>query len=276
MDQERRKTIVREIEHWQQSKLLPDQYCDFLLNLYLDEAAERAPTSLAGKTAAIVDRSRGGQWFKGIVLISLICMIFLYFSDFPLLLQIPIASMAVLFLLTLGQRRRRMGRESEGLAWIAAGTVIMLGSGLYLLHAHSDGSWTWLAIFLAGCSLFWIVFGLLTSIPLLHLCGWAAAMMVYALLLHRMTEQPAWYDIQLYWVPLAVLFAWGSWLVQRLSKKASSILFVSALLLWFMPELYHAMLSDDVALLQVQLLAKLAMAGVLLFGLRKKWIAWVA
>ena len=32
--------IVKEIEHWQRSKLLPEQYCDFLLNLYAGRRAK--------------------------------------------------------------------------------------------------------------------------------------------------------------------------------------------------------------------------------------------
>ncbi|MFS0727573.1 hypothetical protein [Paenibacillus sp. 1P07SE] len=276
MDQERRNVIVREIEHWQRSKLLPDQYCDFLLNLYLDEATERTPSGLAGKTAALVRRSRGSQWFYGVGLISLICMIVLYFNDFPLILQIVVLVAATAVLIAVGQRKRHAQKESVGMAWIASGMLAMLGGGLYLLERHAEGSWGWLGAFLGLCAVFWIAYGLLASIPLLHLCGWAAAMMVYALLLHRLTDQPAWYDIQLYWVPVAFLFAWGSWLVQRLSKRASSIFFVGALLLWFMPEIYHAVLIDEPAWLQLQLLAKLAIAGILLFTLRKKWIAWVA
>lgn len=276
MDQERRKVIIREIEHWQRSKLLPDHYCDFLLNLYLDEATERTPSSLAGKTAVMVQRSRGIQWFYTIGLISLICMIVLYFNDFPLVLQIPVLTLGVATLLTVGQRMRRGQKESAGLAWTATAMLLMLGGGLYLLDLHTDASWIWLAGFLGLCSLFWIIYGLAASIPLLHLCGWAAAMMVYALLLYRLTEEPAWYDIQLFWVPVACLFAWASWLVQRLSKQASSILFVGALLLWFMPEVYHAVLVDEPTLLQLQLIVKLSVAGLLLYTLRKKWIAWVA
>ena len=276
MDQERRKVIVREIEHWQRSKLLPDHYCDFLLNLYLDEGSERTPSSIAGQTAAMVQRSRGIQWVYTIGLISLICMIVLYFNDFPLVLQIPVIGLGVAALLRVGHRKRKAQKESVGLAWIAAAMLLMLGGGLYMLDRHTDGSWMWLAGFLGLCAVFWIIYGLAAAIPLLHLCGWAAAIMVYALLLYRLTEEPAWYDIQLFWVPVACLFAWASWLVQRLSKQASSILFVGALLLWFMPEVYHAMLVEEPVMLQLQLIAKLVVAGLLLYTLRKKWIVWVA
>ena len=47
MDAEKRKMIVREIDHWRRSKLLPEHYCDFLMNLYVDESTPK-PASLMG------------------------------------------------------------------------------------------------------------------------------------------------------------------------------------------------------------------------------------
>ncbi|MFD1904811.1 hypothetical protein ACFSQ7_13340 [Paenibacillus rhizoplanae] len=38
MNLEKRDTILREIQYWRRSKLLPEQYCDFLTNLYDDQA----------------------------------------------------------------------------------------------------------------------------------------------------------------------------------------------------------------------------------------------
>ncbi|ARK29345.1 hypothetical protein [Halalkalibacter krulwichiae] len=34
MDKHRKEIIIREIQYWKKSKLLPDHYCDFLLTLY--------------------------------------------------------------------------------------------------------------------------------------------------------------------------------------------------------------------------------------------------
>jgi hypothetical protein len=38
LDNEKRNLVVKEIEAWRRSKLLPEQYCDFLQNLYLDDS----------------------------------------------------------------------------------------------------------------------------------------------------------------------------------------------------------------------------------------------
>ena len=70
MKAERRTIIVREIEHWRRSKLLPDHYCDFLLNLYADpvlapksDNEEEPPQHLVGKAIVAVSKATGKQWF---------------------------------------------------------------------------------------------------------------------------------------------------------------------------------------------------------------------
>ncbi|RXZ77148.1 hypothetical protein EBB07_33265 [Paenibacillaceae bacterium] len=272
METERRAIIVKEIEHWRRSKLLPDQYCDFLLNLYLDELTDRQPSSVAGKAALAVGNAKGRQWLLAAGFVSLICFIVLYFNFFHYALQIGIVAIATLGLLIKGRRLRR-SHEAGGLVYIGAGMLLMLSGGIYLLQLHDLQQWG--AAFLSFCALFWITYGIADRIPLLHFGGWAAAMMVYAILLSRTAEHPQWYEVQLYWVPLSFVFAWCTWFVQRWSKPASAVLLAAALVLWFMPEIYNAVLIEEPAWLQLQLILKIATGGLLLFTLRKRWIAWV-
>jgi hypothetical protein len=44
---------------------------------------------------------------------------------------------------------------------------------------------------------------------------------------------------------------------------------------WFMPELYSVMFVDDAILLQLQLIVKIAIGGIILFSMRKQWMVWV-
>ena len=106
MDQERRKVIVKEIEQWQRSKLLPDHYCDFLLNLYLEEGEERNPTTFAGIAVKVVQRASWKQWLLTFGIFSLICFVVLYFNVFHPLLQIAISLSGVYAFLLIGQRYR--------------------------------------------------------------------------------------------------------------------------------------------------------------------------
>lgn len=275
MDQERRKVIVKEIEHWQRSKLLPDHYCNFLLNLYLDEADKQQPTNWNGKAASALLQASGKLWFGVLAAAAIMMGLFIYFNDLHPIVQIAIVMVGTVLGLLLGHRLRQR-HEAMGLSVIGMGMLIMLGGGLYLMRLHELGQQSWEIAYLAFCALFWIFFGIVLRIPLLHLCGWIAAIMVYALMLYRHSNAPMWYDVQLYWIPASFIYAWGSWFVKRWSKPVSAILFIIAALVWFMPEIYSILLLDNPLAVEAQLLIKMVLGGTLLFSLRKKWIAWVA
>lgn len=281
MNEERRQTIVKEIDYWSRSKLLPQQYCDFLLNLYVDPDQEEDPKKRQassrgiGKAVMAASQASGKQWLLTFGFFTLISLVVLYFNAFHPLLQIGVVASAVVISLIISQRVRKRN-EATGLVIGGVGMLLMLGAGMYILNFHGVEEWYWQASLLGFCSVFWIVYGISARIHILHLCGWVASLLVYAWLLSRLTDSPAWYGIQLYWLPLSGLFGWASWFVHQWSKPVSAVLFVTCALVWFMPELYAMLFTLETDWLQLQLLIKIALGGILLFAMRKKWIVWVA
>lgn len=83
MDDHRKKVITNEIEYWKQNRLLPEHYCDFLLNLY-SEGGSESPIKKKRLLSAPV--------FINIILASLLSLtVFLfYFTELSLFLQISI------------------------------------------------------------------------------------------------------------------------------------------------------------------------------------------
>jgi hypothetical protein len=81
MDDHRRKIITNEIKYWKQNRLLPEHYCDFLLNLYTegssgtDSTREQRPS----RTKALVN-------FILVGMLSLSVFLF-YFTELSLSLQ---------------------------------------------------------------------------------------------------------------------------------------------------------------------------------------------
>ncbi|WP_226085366.1 hypothetical protein [Mesobacillus sp. S13] len=81
MDDHRRKIITYEIKYWKQNRMLPDHYCDFLLNLYTEGSEEaelpkqKRPRSITGLGSFIL-----------IGLLSLSVFLF-YFTELSLFLQ---------------------------------------------------------------------------------------------------------------------------------------------------------------------------------------------
>ncbi|WLR56307.1 hypothetical protein LC048_05130 [Mesobacillus subterraneus] len=81
MDDHRRKIITNEIKYWKQNRLLPEHYCDFLLNLYTGGSSEAETTSRYTPS-----RSKG---IISLILIGLLSFsVFLfYFTELSLFLQ---------------------------------------------------------------------------------------------------------------------------------------------------------------------------------------------
>lgn len=281
MKAERRTIIVREIEHWRRSKLLPDHYCDFLLNLYADPVLapksdndEAPPQHLVGKAIVAVSKATGKQWFLTIGILTLISFVVLYFSVFHPALQIAVILLGTFSLLWLGEKIR-VNQAPIGFLSIFLGHLLLLSGGLFLIVQHGLEQWYWNFALIALCSFIWIVYGINRKLSLLHLCGWIAFLMAYAMLLHQLTTGQRWYEIQFYWLPLSLLFFWISWFIHRWFKPVSAIMFVVGIITWFMPEIFQHLFIADAVWLQLQLIAKVIIAGCLLFGLKKQWMVWV-
>jgi hypothetical protein len=102
-----------------------------------------------------------------------------------------------------------------------------------------------------------------------------AIVVLYAQLLSQQVHSPSWLEVQVFWIPAALLFCWLCWFLHVHYKSAASVLFATALILWFMPEVYSALYAINTEWIQVELLIKIVVAGVAMFRLRKRWMEWV-
>lgn len=274
MDQEKRRTIVREIEYWQRSKLLPDQYCDFLLNLYRDPDA--AGTALQQERRRAIVESNPLLWLLLIGSIGLLCYIVLHFSLFPPLLQIGVF-LAVVVLAHGVSAYYRSRKPLLSYAAFGLGSAVLLFGGSLLLSAgDSGGDWGSAAFYIGCCSIIWISFGIALRVPWIHLCGWIVLSLVYTVAVNRIVAPEQWLTLELSYVPLAALFGWIGWLLGRRAKQSGAVFLIMACLLWFFPEGYAFLLTDlPLALTQLIMIGKIVLLGGAAFALRKLWTEWV-
>jgi hypothetical protein len=274
LDEEKRKWFVKEIESWRRSKLLPEQYCDFLQNLYLDDLNER-PQGLIGNTMKKIGQATGKQWLLTFGIFSLICFVVLHFSAFPLALQIGLTAVVTAAFALVGGRLRDKNPK-RGLLSIGAGMAFLFGAGfgVVLLNGWiNDAGMLWL---LGFCALVWIGCGISMRIAVLHWFGWMALVVLYTLLLSQHAHSPSWLEVQVFWIPAALLFFWLCWFLHIRNKSAGTVLFATGLILWFMPEVYSALYAINTDWIQLELLIKIVVAGVAMFRFRKQWMEWVA
>jgi hypothetical protein len=273
-DDDKRKTIVNEIESWRRSKLLPEQYCDFLQNLYLDDLSVR-PKGVMGAAVQKFAQASRKQWILVFGIFTLICVGVLHFSAFPLPLQIGLVGLVTTGFVGLAGRWRE-NHSVRALLAMGSGMLFLFGAGAVILDLHHWTEGAGPIVLLAVCSAMWIGCGLIVRLATVHWFGWMAVIALYSRLLFLQNPHATWGETQLFWIPAALLFIWLSWFLHVRNKSAGTVLFAVGLIVWFMPELHAAMIKVDMEWIQLGLLGKILLAGVGMYRLRKQWMEWVA
>ncbi|WP_025683255.1 hypothetical protein [Paenibacillus maysiensis] len=277
MDQEKKRAILlHEIEHWRRSRLLPEQYCDFLSNLYReDENPSQSQSHSSTGLFTYLRTGHGIAWLLGFVIISCICLIGFYFTAFPLAMQI-FSACAVTGICYGVAAVWRSSEKSMSAMLSILGSVIMLGSGVWIIQLHQGEPKFWVVVLVGLCGLVWCLVGLTLRITLLHYCGFIALLLVYAVLIGRYWPAASHVMLEGFWILHVALLVWLSWWVHRRFSRLASVCFAIGMTLVFMPEADMIVLrhqsSGDVVLYG---LLKLAVVVGILFWTRKKWITWV-
>ncbi|MCD1261560.1 hypothetical protein B5M42_022415 [Paenibacillus athensensis] len=275
MDAEKRKTIVREIEHWRRSKLLPGQYCDFLLNLYLEDGAPK-PKSLMGVSATAVTESNWKIWMVSIAVVAALALSALNFNSFALPMQIGVSALFAVLCYTFAYRKRS---SSPLMTYMLCGlaSVFVLFIGVYILHVQGVTAPAAFVGYVAFCSLLWLITGLAGRMAIFQFSGWGGLLCVYGWLLLRRLEEPGWLPLEISWIPVSIVFIWLAWLVHHRNKQAAGVLLLVGCLVWLAPEGSTLLVEVSIASRWIQLsfIGKLLAGGGVLFALRKKWIEWI-
>ncbi|MCM3619091.1 hypothetical protein M3936_15995 [Sutcliffiella horikoshii] len=89
MNIHRKQTIVQEIEYWKKNRMLPDQYCNYLLALYTEGEAVQGQRGQKKKMFHL---------FFSCLILSLIPITFLviYFTEMPVHLQMVLVTFFIL------------------------------------------------------------------------------------------------------------------------------------------------------------------------------------
>lgn len=284
--EDKKKILVREIEHWRRSRLLPEHYCDFLLNIYLEDGQEKPKTGsgILGKSGGFLHinttqivNSNWKIWFLFFGLLCLLAFTALHFNAFTLPMQMGVS---LLFLTSIyvwgGYKRSTEPMSAQILLGMAS--LFLLFIGVYLLKLHGADASVLIVSYVVLCSLAWLLTGLLARLALFQLCGWVSLVFCYGWLLHHQLDSMNWATLEFSWVPLSLLFCWMASVVHTRSKQIGLVFFLLSLIVWYMPELYGMLYSDKYGMETVQwlLLVKIALEGGLLFALRKYWTEWVA
>lgn len=164
----RKKIIVSEIEYWRKSKLLPSQYCDFLLQVYT-EGAHEADKSLNVRTIGSVLKITA--FLLGtLLLISLVCVAALYFIGFSNQMQIFLLLISSLLFYLIGIFLYWRTVEQAHLLLSFSCLLLLLTFSYYTYLWEVIMNWYMVGL-LNGICLFWLLTGYMFRI---HYLKWVS------------------------------------------------------------------------------------------------------
>lgn len=278
MKEQRKKIITAEIEHWRRSNLLPSQYCDFLLNLYTEgEAAGRdtrdeASTGIEALPAFTIPRFEI-RWFGFALLMVVLLYLAFHFTDFTLTMQMTLIGFLTLLFYIMGFMKEKSSLSSH--LFLGLASMLLALAGIYALglskYPHSA-----IILYLGAACIIWYLTGILADKRYLSFCALLGLQGVYGwFAYYKLYNQFTWWQMEAFWIPIAMILIVLGLLWKRRQEKTSAILFFSGIVALFGAELESFFVPEagnDVLLYLLYL--KTFSASFFLLSLKNFWWGW--
>ncbi len=261
MDDTKKQIILNEIHEWRKNKLLPESYCVFLLNLYSEgQQTEDSNVKINRK-----------KWFVNILMIVTILLIGINFNSFPLPMQIILGGIFLLCLYGFGFYYKQM-KPIVSLLLLGLASVCLLFACFILVPIDQS---MLLLLFLGGVCITWLVTGLYGNVTFLLYCSLIGLFFIYGWAIHpRIIEYSSSFLTQLYWLPLSILSAWFSTLLNQRKWRIGPVIALVSVLIWIAPEVQSYIISGWApAQLQTLFVLKIIVGGIIILQYRMKILA---
>ncbi|WP_400164065.1 hypothetical protein ACAF76_013675 [Brevibacillus sp. TJ4] len=301
MEDQRKRTIIAEIENWRRNHLLPEHYCIFLLNLYTEgeRASDPAATSRNKKKGAPAAAASGNAgkktteyvyvkrevspvtgklilgWLLGALVIAGLILLAFHFNRFQTSMQIAIFTCfsLVFYILAIVFRKSApplthlfLGLFFLITVWGGIFCIIQLGGSLAVILLYLGV----LCVLACGSAFFFGYSYLLYS-------GMLGLALLYGVATtERVADEYTWWRSELYWVPLACMLTGVAFLMHRSSPKWSGVFAVCGLLCFFGAEIQSLYIPEAMRdLIQLLLFIKVFISSVYFFLTRGYWYSWL-
>ncbi|ASS76071.1 hypothetical protein CIG75_14645 [Tumebacillus algifaecis] len=142
MNQDQKKLMIQEIKKWKESRLIPTEYCDFLLNLYAEGDSFSHDQQV--KSKQVNNKQESSNWKTSlnsgvlgkvllvIVGVLLFLIFALNFTLFPEPMQIAVLLLGTIFPFIMAFRQRSKSPLART-AWLFVAVVMVAVVGFYYL-----------------------------------------------------------------------------------------------------------------------------------------------
>ena len=285
MNQEQKKLIIQEIRNWKESRILPAEYCDFLMNLYAegDQFSSNPHSSTKDEKRGSRDSRMWSRQIQRMLLIFVGLLMFLIFAFnftmFPMPMQIVVLLIATFLPYFLA---RRFGRQPgvARVAWLSAAALLLGVDGYYYLYATGQmGDRLALVVVMSIVSVLWVLIGGIGRSRLIAGIGCGGLLIMFATLLEAVLEvsAPSYVVMHLYWIVPAAVALLVARLLGRGGVYIAPVFLWAGLLALFGPELRLLAFREPLDFfIQAIVFLKLAVLIALLIVYRdalKQWIS---
>ncbi|QRG69584.1 hypothetical protein [Brevibacillus choshinensis] len=295
MEDQRKRTIIAEIENWRRNHLLPEHYCIFLLNLYTEgDRTEAQPAAAKGerrRSDASSGKERGSAvpvsypspvtgkmvmaWLLGALVIAGLILLAFHFNRFQTPMQIAIFACFALVFYILGLVFRGSAPPLTHL-FLGLSFVILIAGGVYCI-TKLGGSHPMILFYLGIICVLLCASAFVFGYSYLLYSGMLGLAVLYGVAtIERVSSDYTWWRSELYWVPLACLLTGLGFLMNSGNPKWAGVFAFCGLAAFFGAEiqsLYIPLAKRD--LIQLLLFIKVFLASAFFFFTRRYWYSWL-
>lgn len=262
----KKQVIIKEILYWQENRLLPEQYCKFLLNLYR-EGEEGFNKSTPKKSIPLKQ-----MFLTTVVSLFLFfsVLILIFFQSYTLPVQSCILIGMNIFLYGLAIWFKKKQNNMFHIA-LAIASLMMLFSTVWIgLGIGVDQ--TLLMLLLIFVLLIWFLMGVIMHSSYMMGISLVGMLIAYGRFIHPWVEyyESVWMQ-HLLWFPIAALFI--SLSIKFKYTSLGKPLFYTGILAIIMPNGHSIFLEKaNSSVTLIFIILEVTMAGIFLYYMREKWV----
>ncbi|ARU62047.1 hypothetical protein CBW65_14305 [Tumebacillus avium] len=286
MNPEQKKLIIGEIKKWRESRLIPTEYCDFLMNLYAEGDAFSHDQQAGSKAKSNWKASANGGVLGKVLLVITGLLLFLIFALnftlFPEPMQIAVLLLGTAIPFLMAYRKRGKSSLAQTV-WLFVAVVMVALVGYYYLS--TDGlladrgalSGTMAVVFLV-----WLLAGAVFRSRLVSGIGTLGLLLLYANFLEIVAQVgTSSYGVQhFYFMIPAFLALFFAAVLGRYRVYIAPVFLGGGLLALFGPDLRMLVFGLSMDLfMQILVFLKLAVLITLFIVYHpgiKKWVGQVS